>query len=1108
MRFAALALVILCPALAYARDSRPIAGNSVPDPLAVLLTDYALPPDEAAAKLPAPVPGSGEGLARARAELTLLTEGLEAFRDPAQAKAAFAALPKDLPPELKKHFKDRDSALEALYRTLSVVDYTWALRSQGACPADKLRSMLIFSSAGLLSGNGDKATPWLLKLLGETDEGLTAEAALDRASSEFPLTPAQYERLRVKARLITEALDSPRAVGAARGKLYCERAAVYGRLMLSHVPKTGPVVAGETLGGTDPADSLLLVAQTHGKHYTALGAATVVKTKAGLRVLTDASVVTDTTTGRLRPDLVAFTRPREGATGLGGPYALTLERADASGAMLAQLPPDAKVPGLTVATSSAAMMGLVKALGHMRSAGAWTETSGLVTKISKAWFQSDALLGPGLAGGPMIDDSGEMVGLVLQGGQAALEPLALRRILDGEASQAGTPDAHLAAARGTGSAAILTKASIFDQQGLTGPGAAPIEAGLPDVAGGVDWVNGGGGLPSFTPSNIPTPPSAPAYSPDDSGSSSSDVSSYDSPSDDSSSDSSSSSGDSGSSYSPSDNANYQCHAGAPCAWPYEIIGGLVKVLFKGSKLALKGAKALGHKIAEASKRKPKPVVVKPPEPKITGLTLSASPDHAKPGDTVELKAALQFQGDYKRKAGIAVTLTATGERASFVGGLKSLSLLTDNAGEATAPLTIRQLTRDSAKGAFSALDAEARGKSDLSDAAPKAPVAAAPPGASKSPEASAQTAARTAVKNAADRAFGDLDSEAAEPRDAPPPQPSDASPEPIRTGAPISVSAAVPESGAITIDAESSGYSASARIETADAPHLIFTPKNLHLDRDETKILTVALVGGSPSYNKSNRRVRITVSINGTARQIDLLTDADGKAEVRVRTYSASPIVAGRRIGGPSQTIEASNALAPTIDLFCGAMGAEAAAASSTVLLTGEIVLGPAGMAAGATITVGCLVLTQSREIFQRSIASDRADAGGATNGKADSLSGQPASPNPGEPPDGERQKRSRRRRQRLTQKDLEHIIRRHWPDSDFPDAGKFTEGTKGRDLLEYIDETVDEGASRPNTKGRPGRIFEYEFDHPIGTNGSGNLTAKLRVILRLDGTVLTAFPY
>jgi hypothetical protein len=437
----ALAAVAVMPARA-----RPAAPAS-PDPLAVLLTDYALPPDETAAKLPAPVPGSGEGLARARAELTLLTEGLEAFRDPAQAKAAFAALPKDLPPELKEHFKDRDSALEALYRTLSVVDYTWALRSQGACPAKRLRTMLIFSGDGLLSDGNGKATPWLLKLLGETDQGLTAEAALDRASSEFPLTPAQYERLRVKARLVTEALNSPRAVGAARGKLYCERGAIYGRLMLSHVPKTGPVTAGETLGEADPADSLLLVAQKHGKGYTALGAATAVKTPGGLRVLTDASVVTDTTTGRLRPDLFAFTRPDTDSKTLGVPYALTLERADASGAMVARLPPGAKVPGLTVATSSAAMMGLVKALGHMRSAGAWTETSGLVTKIAKAWFQSDALLDPGLDGGPLIDDSGNMVGLVVRRGQAALEPLALRRILAGEASLAGARDAVLLAAR-------------------------------------------------------------------------------------------------------------------------------------------------------------------------------------------------------------------------------------------------------------------------------------------------------------------------------------------------------------------------------------------------------------------------------------------------------------------------------------------------------------------------------------------------------------------------------------------------------------------------------------------------------------------------------------
>jgi hypothetical protein len=377
-----------------------------------------------------------------------------------------------------------------------------------------------------------------------------------------------------------------------------------------------------------------------------------------------------------------------------------------------------------------------------------------------------------LDGGPLIDDSGNMVGLVVRRGQAALEPLALRRILAGEASQAGTPDADLVAARGTGSAAILTKASIFDMQGLTGPGAAPIEAGLPAVVGGVDWVNGGGGLPSFTPSNIPTPPSAPVYSSDDPGSSSSDVSSYDSPADDSSSDSSSSSDDSASSYSPSDSANYQCHAGAPCAWPYEIIGGLVKVLFKGTKLALKGAKALGHKIAEASKRKPKPVVVKPPEPqepakppepKITGLTLTVVPPNAKLGDTVELVASLQFQGDYKHKDKIPVTLNAPGERAAFAGGLKSITVPTDLNGVASARLTIRRLTKDSAQDAFSALDAEARGEGDSIVESADDPGAEATSDTSNLPESAAQSAAGGAVRSVANLAFDSLDQEAGEP---------------------------------------------------------------------------------------------------------------------------------------------------------------------------------------------------------------------------------------------------------------------------------------------------------------------------------------------------------
>jgi len=72
----------------------------------------------------------------------------------------------------------------------------------------------------------------------------------------------------------------------------------------------------------------------------------------------------------------------------------------------------------------------------------------------------------------------------------------------------------------------------------------------------------------------------------------------------------------------------------------------------------------------------------------------------------------------------------------------------------------------------------------------------------------------------------------------------------------------------------------------------------------------------------------------------------------------------------------------------------------------------------------------------------------------------------------------------KLLQKDLDHIIARHWAT------------------------TVRRGASRANTNGRAGTIFELDFGRQIGTDIAGKIATKLHVVLRPDGTVITAFPF
>jgi len=95
-----------------------------------------------------------------------------------------------------------------------------------------------------------------------------------------------------------------------------------------------------------------------------------------------------------------------------------------------------------------------------------------------------------------------------------------------------------------------------------------------------------------------------------------------------------------------------------------------------------------------------------------------------------------------------------------------------------------------------------------------------------------------------------------------------------------------------------------------------------------------------------------------------------------------------------------------------------------------------------------------------------------------------------------------------LTPNGLQHIIDRHWPTSGAKGAGKFAAGTTGESLRVLIDEAVAKGKSRPNTQGRPGQIFEYDFGRKIGVDLFGAPTSKLRVVVSPAQEVVTAFPY
>lgn len=98
----------------------------------------------------------------------------------------------------------------------------------------------------------------------------------------------------------------------------------------------------------------------------------------------------------------------------------------------------------------------------------------------------------------------------------------------------------------------------------------------------------------------------------------------------------------------------------------------------------------------------------------------------------------------------------------------------------------------------------------------------------------------------------------------------------------------------------------------------------------------------------------------------------------------------------------------------------------------------------------------------------------------------------------------------RLTQEGLDHLSTNgHLPRSPFRfGKGRFSGSV--REIRDQVDTTVANGVSRPNTRGRPGTIYEQDFGPGcnVGTNGQGVPTSRVRVVLNPDGTVKTAFPY
>ncbi len=95
-----------------------------------------------------------------------------------------------------------------------------------------------------------------------------------------------------------------------------------------------------------------------------------------------------------------------------------------------------------------------------------------------------------------------------------------------------------------------------------------------------------------------------------------------------------------------------------------------------------------------------------------------------------------------------------------------------------------------------------------------------------------------------------------------------------------------------------------------------------------------------------------------------------------------------------------------------------------------------------------------------------------------------------------------------ITGRALRHIEERHWPNSPARGAGKFSQGITEDSLRELVNEAVANGSARPNSNGRPGQIYEYDFGRPIGVTINGRAASKLRVVVNASNRLITAFPF
>ena len=616
----------------------PLHAEPTNDPLWTLFTSYAVDRDEKASDAPYEGKEDSKRLASLQADLQLLAGGFESFRDESQVKENLVKLEPRITPELRPFFKDRASSLETIYRTLAVTDYTWAARFPSPpCSPAEARRKLLDSRDGLFQNAQGASSRWLVSLLGPQAEGKSAEQALDQASAKNKLGAAEYEKRRSLIRKLTLALASDKAVGEARSRLYCLRASAYEDLAASQGPAaSAPTLAASVVPRTAPEPSVFVVV-SGGRR----AAATMVETKFGPVLVTDAAI----TAGDDHPHLFAH-------SGMDKPVELTAMVARRDETLgLATLTFAGTAPALPLATQAPAKDELVTALGHAEVSGLWTKTSGLISKSGPDTFQTDAVVSADFSGGPVLNDSGEVAGLLVQRPADTEEghwPVAVpartialwlegAQVSPGPASET-IEDAGTAAVLSRTRPSLLTKTAAGDR----------------DM-----WITRGGAV---------NPPMGNIV-----------CMKY--------CDSGSSSRSSGSSYSGSSSySSYSSDGGRELG---EALGKLaivgISALFRGIGKLFKGSDKPAAPRSVAQPTAPKDLPEKPPEPpKITGIVVSVDRTTILEGERVTATATVSFDDASARKDGISIVFSiAATDKAVIPKSEGGYIRTTNSAGQAT-----------------------------------------------------------------------------------------------------------------------------------------------------------------------------------------------------------------------------------------------------------------------------------------------------------------------------------------------------------------------------------------------------------------------------------------